>query len=745
MGHHHRTLAALALLCCLLPRSVDGFSRAVHLHTIQPQPRLAAISTSPPVLCSALSLSAVNECTSRLRQFAWRASRVAAAALLFAAAPLGAAVAASSTTFGAVPLAARLSFALKQLVLQKAGLVVLAFAAIVVIFGGIMFKLVAGDSFSEGSFRTYSLLFDVPGADATTDETALGKLVSNGLFMLGVATFAVIIGIVSDKISSEVESLRLSNERVLWSGHTVIVNWGDYTSPMMRQLESARREGRLNGPVVILADKDKEEMDEELSEELGRIGAGLNVITRNGSPNELNNIDRVAAGTARRIIVLPQAEDADDEGESAKETTGLALALQRGLTKKQKDRAAVVVTAPTAEYSDEVAQDADGFGSYAEVYPEDFISRILAQCSVQPGLSHVYAELLLQGAGQEIYTEPLSSHRAMHGKSFGKASRRFSSAIPVGVVRQTPGGGEEEVLLSPPDEMLLESTDSMVLIAKARKDARPGGLRRMPRPARTRAAAAGEEEAVAEVTPAAKVRPPKILLLNLDPTMGDFIDQIDEVAPKGASITLLSPERPSGLPSLRRASLKHVSGDPTSPAELQKLGAHNFDAVIYLQHGRGSEVDDSKLLLSLLALEKAAKAEGAGVPRVVGEMHSPAMLELIASRWPANNWDFVLPNELCSGVLVQFALQPELRGIYSELLSPAGKEIVLKPAEQYANSPPDGRGVTFEELSLGARARGEVAVGVHRAGESKPTLNPPRDLRLKLQEGDQLVVLGDDF
>ena len=68
-----------------------------------------------------------------------------------------------------------------------------------------------------------------------------------------------------------------------------------------------------------------------------------------------------------------------------------------------------------------------------------------------------------------------------------------------------------------------------------------------------------------------------------------------------------------------------------------------------------------------------------------------------------------------------------------------------KPAEQYANSPPDGRGVTFEELSLGARARGEVAVGVHRAGESKPTLNPPRDLRLKLQEGDQLVVLGDDF
>ena len=71
----------------------------------------------------------------------------------------------------------------------------------------------------------------------------------------------------------------------------------------------------------------------------------------------------------------------------------------------------------------------------------------------------------------------------------------------------------------------------------------------------------------------------------------------------------------------------------TAHLTLTAIRADNFDAVIYLQPGRGSEVDDSKLLLSLLALEKAAKAEGAGVPRVVGEMHSPAMLELIASRW----------------------------------------------------------------------------------------------------------------
>ena len=53
--------------------------------------------------------------------------------------------------------------------------------------------------------------------------------------------------------------------------------------------------------------------------------------------------------------------------------------------------------------------------------------------------------------------------------------------------------------------------------------------------------------------------------------------------------------------------------------------------------------------------------------------------------------------------------------------------------------------VTFEQLALGARAKGEVAVGVHLGGEASPILNPPRDLRLKLAEGDKLVVLGQAF
>ena len=195
--------------------------------------------------------------------------------------------------------------------------------------------------------------------------------------------------------------------------------------------------------------------------------------------------------------------------------------------------------------------------------PSDYISRILAQCAVQPALADVYAELLLQGAGQELYSEPLIKHTAIHGKSFGEASRRFGKAIPLGIVRPAPGSGEvstspsgsftlqgdEEVHLSPSDDLLLQPTDQILLMAKSRGDTRPGRMRAAVKPPKVKPvkAAAGEEteggkEKVkaameAAVAAAPNQKPPRILLLNVDWTMPDFIEQIDEVCMQQAART----------------------------------------------------------------------------------------------------------------------------------------------------------------------------------------------------------------
>ena len=118
------------------------------------------------------------------------------------------------------------------------------------------------------------------------------------------------------------------------------------------------------------------------------------------------------------------------------------------------------------------------------------------------------------------------------------------------------------------------------------------------------------------------------------------------------------------------------------------------------------------------------------------------MKELIAKRMPGGSSDFLMPNELASGILVQFALQPALKEVYTELLRAEGKELLLAPATNYAT---DGESLSFQDLSTRARARGEVAIGLQPAGEAAPTLNPPKGTRVKVQEGDKLVVLGEVY
>ena len=149
------------------------------------------------------------------------------------------------------------------------------------------------------------------------------------------------------------------------------------TWPLHGRHRCARREGRLNGPVVIIADRDKGGMDVAVREEVAKMPGQLHVYTREGSPAELEHMDRAAAGTASRLIVVPPEGDEEDPQKLGR-STGLALALQRSAQPSAARRAAVVVAAPQGTSGDHV-EERDGFGSYAEVAPAEFVRRLVAQ------------------------------------------------------------------------------------------------------------------------------------------------------------------------------------------------------------------------------------------------------------------------------------------------------------------------------------------------------------------------------
>lgn len=117
----------------------------------------------------------------------------------------------------------------------------------------------------------------------------------------------------------------------------------------------------------------------------------------------------------------------------------------------------------------------------------------------------------------------------------------------------------------------------------------------------------------------------------------------------------------------------------------------------------------------------------------------PANLSLFRHR----RGEVLISPLILSHMLAQVVLRPELRAVFDELFGPGGAEFTFEPASAYA---PAGTEVLFEDLMRSAARRGEIALGVRSNGADPHGsgdlyLNPPRDKRWCLAEGDEVVVL----
>ncbi|KAL3146236.1 hypothetical protein ABBQ32_002939 [Trebouxia sp. C0010 RCD-2024] len=181
-----------------------------------------------------------------------------------------------------------------------------------VVVGGLLYKQASGSSWREALFKSYAVLQNVPGADATVEPNYKASLVINSIFQLGLLTFAVVLGVVCNDISAAVEAVQSGNYAVVESGHTVILNWNKLTIPMLRQMAVAKAEhqqGTFKGPVVVLADRDKAEMDAAVAQGL-QGPSNLEVLTRSGRPQSIGDLEKAAVGQAGIVVMLhPEDEE----------------------------------------------------------------------------------------------------------------------------------------------------------------------------------------------------------------------------------------------------------------------------------------------------------------------------------------------------------------------------------------------------------------------------------------------------
>ncbi|HUR16184.1 MAG TPA: hypothetical protein VMZ33_02765, partial [Candidatus Limnocylindrales bacterium] len=352
----------------------------------------------------------------------------------------------------------------------------------------------------------------------TLDPGTMGGDVGTGPFVFsmlavtmgGIFIVATLIGVISTGIQSKINELRQGRSIVLEDNHTVVLGWSTQIFDVIGEIVLANANKR-NQRIVVLADRDKVDMETEIAQRIPNRKT-TRIVCRRGSPMDLDDLALTSLQTARSIIVLsPEGDDPD---------TGVIKALL-AITNDPKRRQGPyqIVTEIRESRNAEVARLASR-GEAQIVLGGELIGRIAAQTCRQPGLSIVYMELLDFG-GDEIY---FHSDATLTGRQFGDALAAFRTSALIGLA---PAQGAPH--LNPDTDTIIGAGDRLIFIAEdddtiKREDA-PGGM---------------PHDAVIVVGQHARPAMERTLVLGWNSRTPGLITELDRYVPPGSALLVIA-------------------------------------------------------------------------------------------------------------------------------------------------------------------------------------------------------------
>lgn len=600
----------------------------------------------------------------------------------------------------------------------------LAVASALMIFTVVAFLAVTGqtENISVGELAWMGLLRTLDtgtmGGDAGSPIFLLGMLV---ITIGGVFTVSTLIGVLNNGLEDKLDELRKGRSRVVESNHTVILGWSQQVFSIISELVAAN----ANLPkscIVILGDKDKVEMEEEIADRIDSLGK-TRLVCRTGSPIDLGDLKIVSLDTAKAIIIL--APETDDPDSSVIKTL---LAITNSPNRKSEPYHIV------AEIRDpknmEVARMV-GKDEAELVLVGDLISRIIAQTCRQSGLSVVYTELLDFG-GDEIY---FKAEPALTGKTFGEAMLAYDDSTVIGVRAK-----DKVPQLNPPMDTRLGAGDQLVVIAEDDDKIILSG----------KSDVGIKHNAIRTRQPAAP-EPERTLVLGWNWRAPSIINELDNYVAAN-SVALIVADFEQGEEELNRlcAGLKNQTvtyqvGDTNDRRTLDELKIETYKHVIVLSYSDTLEEQaaDARTLITLLHLRDIGQRAGQSFS-IVSEMldiRNRTLAEVTRAD------DFIVSDKLISLMLSQIAENKYLNAVFADIFDPEGSEIYLKPAANYVAL---NEAVNFYTVVEAARRRGEVALGYRLQVNAKNpekaygvVVNPDKSANVTFGDLDKIVVLAE--
>jgi ion channel POLLUX/CASTOR len=564
----------------------------------------------------------------------------------------------------------------------------------------------------------------------TLDSGTMGGDTGTGFRMVmlfvtlgGIFVVSALIGVLNNAIESQMERLRKGRSLVLETNHTLILGWSTQIFTVLNELMAAS-ENQPNARIVILADQDKVDMEDEIRERV-EVKGKTRIICRNGSPIDPNDLEIASPHSAKSIIVLPP-ENNDPDTDVIK--TVLAITNN---SNRRAEPYHIVTQIRHAKNMDVLKLVGDKDEVQA-IQTGDLIARVVAQTSRQSGLSVVYTELMNFG-GDEIY---FKNEPGLVGRTFGEALLAYEDSCLMGL-RRASG----QILLNPPMEARIEEGDQIFALSADDDTIRLSSHSRPPI----------NETVIRSNRSALEPQPEKCLILGWNRSGTTIVHELDNYVAQGSQVTVVADiyniekQITAQGGNLTNQTLVVEEGETTDRDLLNRLGVQDYDHVIVLAYSTVEPQEaDAKTLVTLLHLRDMAQKDETPFS-IVSEMLDLRNRELAEATQVD---DFIVSEHLISLMMAQLSENAELFDVFADVFDPEGAEIYLKPVSDYVAP---GSAVNFYTVTEAARRRGETTLGYRITAEANNAgkaygvhTNPKKSETVTFSPEDKVIVIAEN-
>ena len=561
-----------------------------------------------------------------------------------------------------------------------------------------------------------------PGTVGNNEDNWPFQIFMMTVTLIGLVVISTLIGLISNGILTQVETLRKGRSFVIEKDHVLILGWSSKIFTIIPEIVLAN-ENQKRGAIVILADMDKVKMEDEIRDKVESTGNTV-VICRTGNPIDVHDLYIANPFETKSIIIL----DKDNESSDSQ----IIKTIVAIVTNPQRREQPYHITAEIENKKNfEVAKMVGG-DEVELILSDEIISRIMVQTSRQSGLSVVYIELMDFG-GDEIY---FMEDESLVDMTFRDILFAYHDSAIMGLQY-----ADDSVEVNPPMDTVFKTGDRVIGITEDDDTLVPNSPDEI-----------SIDESRIVYTQPDIMKKEKIMIVGWNDRARYIIKELDNYVAPDSIVKVISKFDDAYnivkdlAKTIRNISLEFEVHDTTDRETLQSLNLGEQDYIILLcyQNYYPIQEADAQTLITLLHLRNFSEKRGDKF-KIVSEMLDIRNRQL-ADITSAD--DFIVSDKLISLMMSQVSENKFLMKVFEDLFDADGSEIYIKPATEYIRV---DEPVNFYTILESAARKSEVAIGYRIVADAKNasndygvTVNPKKSEMITLTKEDRIIVLSED-